>query len=864
MGKQASGPVFTRRSFALSGSSGGDRCNIVRTTNPTSRMLFRTALSERTIAGPSASTMSLHCTFLATLSLLLLLSAARAEPADAIASVAVTPSQTQIAFGEAFEIRFNVGVYSARAKDRKFPEKVSGDGWVGALTRTSESGAYETQGRIVDRHTATYAIKPTRTGSISVNGITLELDQTQIELPALTVIVLPMELRYPVLVRGAGKCPDSESDFLSMWRKAQSGSQAFIWDFASSLVGKSFDDPVLEMDIGRGNVSKVIERCLAEPTSPLITEAWRLVKGRLLMYGAPGLHPRPSEAVAMFQLCNEHTLEEPEIQREAQFEIGLALMTGSGVQQDVAAGEKWIQRAADKGYDPALVFLKERVTRADAHRDGSSKTAAANNSLSGSNLTTGSVPTTDGHVVVSLSNHVSVELPMGWKMLNEGEVGNAASVAASAAAKSGQSRPGPSLSADATYSDASGKVIALFNVRYYPDATLTQKDTADATAEDISKIDAGIKSGMQTSGGSMGWTVLEWKGTKPQLLNGTHSLLTEYTRSGVGGAGPKCVRLVRVFNGNKSFTITVSHDLAKDAELRPVTDRIIASIKIGDIVGPAVESGENSPYIEENKSVVDPDSASKSGTDNNSPSTVTNSTHITFENARDGFRISIPPDWQEIPESKIAEKVAAVRKASPDIQVPDFQYGYQARSDQWFTYPYVLVSIKRSGRVPEYQLAKLQNVDWSVGGKAVQNLSDGQISHLEMGKVAYDPSTHIIWMASEATYPEVGKVGILNGSVQTQEGSIWVYGYALRDTFEANKPTFAQIAESVLPTEALRYKPRWTDSALVGVVVELAESLRGSDWARVAGKGVAVGLLVLIVGIFSWLKSVSTNRRKPE
>jgi len=221
----------------------------------------------------------------------------------------------------------------------------------------------------------------------------------------------------------------------------------------------------------------------------------------------------------------------------------------------------------------------------------------------------------------------------------------------------------------------------------------------------------------------------------------------------------------------------------------------------------------------------------------------------TFDySSRDGFAITIPTGWHAISESQIQEMVAAIRKAAPTATVPDFRYGYQAQTDRWFSYPYVLIWVNPSGRVPEHQLEKIAKIDLSKSTDKLRSSMGDVVSAFEVGNAAYDPATHIVWMTSEATYSDVGKVGILSGGVQTEQGIIWVYGYALRDTFERYKPTFIGITESVQPTEALRYKSRFSDSAPFAAVID---SVRGIDWSQVLVAGLAGGIIALIIGIFS-------------
>jgi hypothetical protein len=64
-------------------------------------------------------------------------------------------------------------------------------------------------------------------------------------------------------------------------------------------------------------------------------------------------------------------------------------------------------------------------------------------------------------------------------------------------------------------------------------------------------------------------------------------------------------------------------------------------------------------------------------------------------------------------------------------------------------------------------------------------------------------------------------------------------------------------AESVHPTEALRYKPRHTNGTPVAAITD---SVRRIDWLSVLGKGLAAGVCVLLIGLASWIRSLYKNR----
>ena len=72
--------------------------------------------------------------------------------------------------------------------------------------------------------------------------------------------------------------------------------------------------------------------------------------------------------------------------------------------------------------------------------------------------------------------------------------------------------------------------------------------------------------------------------TKKKYINGAMTLITEYRRySGISGSDAR-VRLVRVIDGNKSFTLTVSYDdtLQSSFMLEGITNRIIESLSLSN------------------------------------------------------------------------------------------------------------------------------------------------------------------------------------------------------------------------------------------------------------------------------------------
>jgi hypothetical protein len=134
------------------------------------------------------------------------------------------------------------------------------------------------------------------------------------------------------------------------------------------------------------------------------------------------------------------------------------------------------------------------------------------------------------------------------------------------------------LNFGANYYDEAGKTAAIMNIRYYPDSEISQADARAAGAYDIRELNSALREGMVKAGEANGFSLLAWNGTAKQAINGTTAFVTEYRRSPLKNNGNFNVRLVRVFNVGKSFTLTVSYREDQEYLLRSICDRIISSL----------------------------------------------------------------------------------------------------------------------------------------------------------------------------------------------------------------------------------------------------------------------------------------------
>ena len=202
------------------------------------------------------------------------------------------------------------------------------------------------------------------------------------------------------------------------------------------------------------------------------------------------------------------------------------------------------------------------------------------------------------------------------------------------------------------------------------------------------------------------------------------------------------------------------------------------------------------------------------------------------------FGISIPTDWEEIPKEMLDGYSKNLLELAPDAPVPNFDYGFQAGdSETWFSYPYILISIKNTGRLSKKELLSLPDlsIDEYIDelGEAMENIT----SEVDMGQMYYDKASNIIWMHLEASVIGVGEIHGLNAMILTERGYIAAAAYSFKKDFTSYQALFRLIQKSILPIPSLRYESRITDS--------IPMSIRGINWAEVIAAAIIGGIIFL-------------------
>lgn len=178
-------------------------------------------------------------------------------------------------------------------------------------------------------------------------------------------------------------------------------------------------------------------------------------------------------------------------------------------------------------------------------------------------------------VRVPLGKGASIEIPKNWVVLS----GNQRTTIDTFVEAKGYRLTESTLSFAANLYDDKGKTRALMNARFYPENPITQSEARQATAADLKDIDVELRKVAEVPLKAMGVRMLNWYGSKMQVINGLYVLVHEHQHSGAGDSGVTRVRGVRVWRSPRSFTVTLSYRERDAAMLLPIIDYMTNSIR---------------------------------------------------------------------------------------------------------------------------------------------------------------------------------------------------------------------------------------------------------------------------------------------
>ena len=181
---------------------------------------------------------------------------------------------------------------------------------------------------------------------------------------------------------------------------------------------------------------------------------------------------------------------------------------------------------------------------------------------------------------ISLPKGVSIDLPINWQVISNNE-----RITLDAYVETLFDPLDSEFPFAANYYNDNDEIDALVNIRYYPSEVVTQENVINMFTPDVLRAmdDVLYKSSTLTMKKING-KILSWNGSKKKRIKDTVALVTDYRRSSGLPKSNVRVRLVRVLNGNKSFTLTVSYADNKKSSfmLEEITNRIIESLSLSN------------------------------------------------------------------------------------------------------------------------------------------------------------------------------------------------------------------------------------------------------------------------------------------
>ncbi len=191
----------------------------------------------------------------------------------------------------------------------------------------------------------------------------------------------------------------------------------------------------------------------------------------------------------------------------------------------------------------------------------------------------------------------------------------------------------------------------------------------------------------------------------------------------------------------------------------------------------------------------------------------------------DLFSIALPKGWVRMPDDVLVSYAEAAAETASEEPAQVYDYGFQlSSSEEWFSYPCILVQVKNIGR---FSTGDLERFAESTEGSTSQ-LNDDKSLIIEVH--------------------ERDGIDVLVGRQLTEYGYIELSGFAPADTFSEYEGVFREAFSNLKLDDRILYKPRITDNAPVIGNINLGKVFLVCLQAAVVG-----GVLWLIYGLLKRL-----------
>ncbi len=178
----------------------------------------------------------------------------------------------------------------------------------------------------------------------------------------------------------------------------------------------------------------------------------------------------------------------------------------------------------------------------------------------------------------------------------------------------------------------------------------------------------------------------------------------------------------------------------------------------------------------------------------------------------DGVTLTMRPGWIQIPPEQVQRVREELQQQAPKVKIPVFDYAYQEASDEWFSYPYVLITIHRTGRISERDLESWAKVDLTSAVDKVAKSASSVMTDASAGHMRYDESARVVWQEIETNLVDNQKIRGITAIIPTEFGLVRVHGYSRDADYARFAASFQRLIAEASIEETVRYKPHASDS----------------------------------------------------
>ena len=217
-----------------------------------------------------------------------------------------------------------------------------------------------------------------------------------------------------------------------------------------------------------------------------------------------------------------------------------------------------------------------------------------------------------------------------------------------------------------------------------------------------------------------------------------------------------------------------------------------------------------------------------------------------------GITFHIPQDWEPVPKDILDQATDAGQQATPGTTPTTRDYAFQRMpTDQWLTYPYVVVKVNRKGRLPDSELKKMNTIKSVMTKHAptVESQLKPILSDICVGETVYDPLTFTVWTHVTTSKQTGGDtIDVVAGLRLTEFGNVMIMGYCTHAEFPQCGPVLEEIVKATELPEQWRYKPR--SSTLIPQVADLIHDQSGRlTLIGAFFKGILIALMFAVIAM---------------